>query len=149
MSREILFKGKRLDNGEWVQGFYFCMVHDDGRHVHHFIMPEGTDLNLGTPIEQIQVEIDPETICQCVNYAGAWEYDIFRCDDELYLITYSEADLMWEAESLHSSESIQLGEFLEDEIEIVGNLFDNPELAKGTSCEKTSKTGCRGKDISV
>ncbi len=23
--REILFKGKRLDNGEWVQGYLFCI----------------------------------------------------------------------------------------------------------------------------
>lgn len=52
MNREILFKAKRKDNGEWVEGFYFCMVHDDDRHVHHFIMPLGTDLSLGTPIER-------------------------------------------------------------------------------------------------
>ncbi len=29
MDRHI-YKAKRTDNGEWVEGFYFCMVHDDG-----------------------------------------------------------------------------------------------------------------------
>lgn len=63
-SRDILLaRAKRIDNKEWVEGFYFYMVHEDGRHIHHFIMPLGTDLNLGTPIGNISVEVDPETVC--------------------------------------------------------------------------------------
>ena len=35
--REILFRGKRKDNGEWVEGAYFCLHHNDERkHIHHF-----------------------------------------------------------------------------------------------------------------
>lgn len=64
MNDSYICKAKRTDNGEWVEGFYFYMVHEDGSHVHHFIMPLGTDLSLKTPIEKIQVEIDPETICR-------------------------------------------------------------------------------------
>lgn len=129
--REILFKGKRLDNGEWVEGDLSRCVVVGETHICRI------EDNLSTTTHRIY----SETVCQCVGYAGAWEYDIFRCDDHLYLITYSETDLMWEAESLHSSESIQLGEFLEDEIEIVGNLLDNPELVEGTIYEKISKNG--------
>ena len=40
MNREILYRAKRKDNGEWVQGFYFCMTHDDGYNL-HFIIPIG------------------------------------------------------------------------------------------------------------
>ena len=60
--RSKICKAKRKDNKEWVEGFYFCMVHDDKRHEHHFIIPIGADLSKGTPIEQIQVEIDIETL---------------------------------------------------------------------------------------
>ena len=54
MTREILFKAKRLDNGEWVEGYYIgpigvldvheiCDVHD---------------------ITGPRVEVDPSTVCQ-------------------------------------------------------------------------------------
>lgn len=52
MENRHLCRGKRTDNGEWVEGFYFCMTHPNGRHTHHFIIPLGTDLSLGTPIEK-------------------------------------------------------------------------------------------------
>lgn len=81
MENRHLFRGKRTDNGEWVEGFYFCMTHPNGRHTHHFIIPLGTDLSLGTPIEKIQVEVDPSTICRCTglkdkNGKLIWENDI-------------------------------------------------------------------------
>ena len=83
MENRHLSRGKRKDNGEWVEGFYFCMTHPNGRHTHHFIIPLGTDLSLGTPIEKIQVEVDPSTICRCTglkdkNGKLIWENDV--CD---------------------------------------------------------------------
>lgn len=65
MSDRHLYKAKRKDNGEWVEGYYFCMGHNDGRHVHHFIIPLNADLSKGRAIDDIQVEVDPSTICQC------------------------------------------------------------------------------------
>lgn len=75
MSRDILCKAKRTDNGEWVEGFYFCMIHNDGRHAHHFIIPLGADLSLGTPIEKIQVEVSPSTICQYTGLKDATQWE--------------------------------------------------------------------------
>ena len=51
-----LFKAKRVDNGKWVVGFYFCFTHYDKRHTHHFIMPLGIDLSLGKPIEKFKLK---------------------------------------------------------------------------------------------
>lgn len=72
--------------------------------------------------------IEEETICQCTGYEGIYEKDIFQCDDELYIIEWNDYSLSWEAQAIGSSESISLGEFNQDEIDVIGNIIDNPEL---------------------
>ena len=53
--REILFKAKRLDNGECVDGFY-CCIGPAGQEK-HYIIPEYASAFYG-------VEVDPSTVCQ-------------------------------------------------------------------------------------
>lgn len=138
MQDRYLFKAKRKDNGEWVEGFYFCMTHTDGRHTHHFIIPLGADLSLGTPVEKIQVEVDQSTICQCTampdkNNKLIFENDIAikhnDDDKEPYLIRWSENYAAWE---LAQCGCAMYGFFDVDfgEIEVIGNAIDNPELLK-------------------
>lgn len=161
--REILFKAKRKDNGEWVEGFYFCMVHDDGSHVHHFIMPLGADLSIGTTIEKIQVEIYIETLCQYTgltdkNGNKIWENDVLRGHgnpNDLAKVVFGEFAVIeveslekvdgvigWHTEviptdALSKCEPFCLPMPLTDfyikhcEWEVIGSIFDNPELLKG------------------
>lgn len=37
MEREVLFKGKRIDNREWVEGFYVCISGE-----YHYILTGNT-----------------------------------------------------------------------------------------------------------
>lgn len=91
MNDRYLYRAKRTDNGEWVEGFCFCMAHNDGIHIHHFIVPLGTVLSRDTPIGKIQVEVDPSTICQCSEIgkevginSPVWENEIYQWEDAAY-----------------------------------------------------------------
>ena len=140
MEDRFLFRGKRIDNGEWVEGFYFCMTHPDGRHTHHFIIPLGADLSLGTPVEKIQVEVDPDTICQCTGLKDSngkliWENDVCdRKEEYPEIVKYNKGD--WTLDYSYSKDResgycyCNLGFYVLERkcVEVIGNVFDNPEL---------------------
>lgn len=145
MQERYLYRAKRLDNGKWVEGFYFCMTHPDGRHTHHFIIPLGADLSCGTPIEKIQIEVDPSTICRCTglrdkNGKLIWENDIvdghikrgaafLNC-----LVLWNECKARFDVRAMDCNFPMTQDEVVGDisicgfDYEVIGNTFDNPEL---------------------
>lgn len=125
MSNRHLYKAKRTDNGEWVEGNLITDEQNKDKCFIGYVFGTNDD---GTPHDFDIAPVDPSTICQCTGYKGIWENDIFQCDNERYMIVFSDADLTWNAESIFSSESIELGEFCSSEIEVIGNVFDNLEL---------------------
>ncbi|RHM40443.1 hypothetical protein DWZ70_02915 [Mediterraneibacter gnavus] len=91
MNREILFKAKRKDNGEWVEGYYIyhikrtiCPIGDSVKpeDEQHVIMRDGfSDWNM--PRDTVVYEINPDTLCQYTGLTGKygkkiWENDILR-----------------------------------------------------------------------
>ena len=55
MNREILFRGRRLDTGEWAEGFYFC------RDTQHYIK---VPVVRNGVVVLTDYEVNPDTIGQ-------------------------------------------------------------------------------------
>lgn len=135
--REILFKAKRKNNGEWVEG---CYAESKGKT---FI---GIDISISidefevfcTPIIR-WIEVDPETLCQFTgrcdkNGKKFWENDILMAHlDKSYPedATYETVEWNingWGTRENGSMDREYLGEFDLEHYEVVGNIFDNKEL---------------------
>lgn len=139
--REILFRAKRIDNEEWVEGYYIhhvkrtmCPIGDSLKpeDEQHVIMQDGfSDWNM--PRDTVVFEIDPKTICQYTglkdkNGSKIWENDIVRIVANT-LVRWSEKYAGWcliQRDWIHEH---FFGEAFEaKDCEVVGNIFDNPEL---------------------
>lgn len=132
MNREILFKAKRKDNGEWVEG---CIVIDQSRfdRFKYRIQPIESGVLYAHPI-------DPDTLCQYTgltdkNGKRIWENDI--CDrKEKYpeIVTYNKGDWQLDYSYVFGKEihtdACNLGFYVCERkcVEVIGNIFDNPEL---------------------
>lgn len=127
MEDRYLFKGKRVDNREWVVGYLYRLSENNPP----FIMLRKYGESY---------EVDEHTICQCTGLKDKndnliWENDI--CDrKEQYpeIAKYCNGDWTLDYSYASYKESgvcyCNLGFYAEERkcVEVIGNIFDNPEL---------------------
>lgn len=138
MEDRYLFKAKRVDNGEWVQGYLFDDGFENGRVFIGGLVIEkytGTACDDWTISGSCFCEVDKSTICQCTglkdkNGKLIWENDIVkfkRSDDKEFVGEISYVEHYGAFFVIHSGCSDnQLYAF--GDYEVIGNVFDNPEL---------------------
>lgn len=132
--REILYKAKRIDDGEWICGYYA----EIGKRKVIIAYPEMFYDESGKEVYGNEIkDVDPKSICQytgLTDKAGKrFEGDIFQASDgdciQRYIIVWNEDSLEWSAECVGNPDgTLPLSEFKVGEIEVIGNIFDNPEL---------------------
>ena len=133
MNREILFRGKRTDNGEWVEG-YLCECHHKDTGKYDYAIQEMFENGY------IMHEVIPETVGQYTgltdnNGKKIFEGDILGAhldvnypeDETIAVIVW--ANNAWCIQELGAEPHI-IGddELKNDGWEIIGNIYDNPEL---------------------
>lgn len=136
MNREILFKAKRKDNGEWVEGNLITNERNENQKYIGYIFDERNGV-----IEDFDlVEVIPTTICQYTgltdkNGKKIWENDIIEDDVNCYRVYWSKKYSNFSCEYVKTDEPIFKGRkwdlwsiIQEEEIYVKGNIFDNQEL---------------------
>lgn len=130
--RDVLFRGKRVDNGEIVEGFYIF----DG--FNHYIVKFYIDENAEGTLYPVQeaFEVIPETVGQFTGLTDKNGKKIFEGD----IITISSAcvcmtgivefhDCGFE---VHEYDTYEVLWYYPDELEVIGNIHDNPEMLEAT-----------------
>lgn len=127
--RDIFFRGKHVDNGEWVHGFYVCV----GQH--HYIFTGVLDIT-GLFPSFVRYEVDSATVGQYTGLTDKNGKKIFEGDILLdnhvsvqkpYSVIYFSGSFV---RRTADGNYLSLSVLNEDEFEIIGNIYDNSELLK-------------------
>lgn len=136
--REYKFRGKRIDNGEWVYGGYFEQKNinvDSKVYFKHYILvntAKAFDFNW-------MIEVDPKTVGQ---YTGLkdrngkgreiYEGDVYKQDKRYYVVEWYETKCAYYVRSLTSGAVLPghlTGEVaVYDDYEYVGSIHEHPHL---------------------
>ena len=123
--RDIIFRGKRLSNGEWVYGFIAKMFGT------YYIIDEDDD-------KKTAYKINPETVGQYTGLTDKNGKKIFEGD--IMAFTAYGFDYVGTVEFAYGSASVMCehtSPFLDQAVSkhgayIIGNMHDNPELLNGS-----------------
>lgn len=127
--REILFRGKRADNGEWVYGWYSL---DENGETNIILSDDGTYAGYWA-------EVDPATIGQYTGLTDKNGRKIFEGDIISAYNGRIKGPVIFDKRGLAfgvpngPNEIYQFSmNFLESkDIKVIGNIHDNPELLGG------------------
>lgn len=129
MNRQILFRGKRLDNGEWVYGDLeynrkknIARIHtyDEGGEylMQHLVEPESVGQYTGL-LDKNGKEIYESDIVMQRGYSGVKPM-VVRFEQGAFIVGW------------HGGSSTQTRPMLiQKRCEVIGNVIDNPDLLNG------------------
>ncbi len=143
MMHEVLFRGKRIDNGKWIVGH--LLRYENGRAR---IIESHTDIfcyeNDENTIVALAYEVDPETVGQFTGLVGKNGKKVF--EDDVVVICYeTDGEDFSETKRVHYNEQeccwypMRWNECCEycdhytevKSIEVIGNIYDKPDLLRG------------------
>lgn len=131
--REILFRGKRADNGEWVEGFY---LREAGNFIKelpsvistptHLIIPDTIGQYTGSTDRNGKKIFEGDIVKEYFENENS-EYD-YSLSDTGYVFWYQQTSRYLRTSKMFPDDCPAMTE--RREYEVVGNTHDNPELLK-------------------
>lgn len=132
MESRYFYRGKRIDNGKWKQGYLYGIW--ERKYILWGMTNDIPDM----------VEVDPSTICQCTGLKDKngnliWENDIVKRKFRLYSgeTKYEEKEncgvVKYDKEYARFGYQCSVFAMVaesrkHDTFEVIGNTFDNPKL---------------------
>lgn len=113
MNREILFKAKRKDNGEWVEGYYMPRPNSFGKPQYYIVLSSGA----------LWYEIDPDTLCQYTGLTDKNDKKIW--ENDLLGHKLNRVEFLNGTYCINGDRSLF---FEANTNEVIGNIFDNQEM---------------------
>lgn len=130
MTREILFRGKRVNNGEWVEGSYWYSRRSNTYQ--HFVFDD----------EGVWVGVDPNTVGRFTgltdrNGVKIFEGDIVRYGDTIHRVVFEQRNGTAYFGLVYAAcETLPFGHYQDlKQIEVIGNVYDNQELLEASGSE--------------
>jgi hypothetical protein len=136
--REIIFRAKRKDNGEWVYGYYARF--ETIREVFYVIYTDCADDYSGGLLAHCY-DVKPETVGQYTGLTDKNGTKIFEGD--IVKTKYGRlCEVVWFSSNRYQSWGLKPLEtkhrypdaydmWASNNLEVIGNIYDNPELLEG------------------
>ena len=156
MNREILFKAKRIDNGEWIEGSFLINTIESTGKIEKQYKIENITYGLfpNDFMSGVSEQVEPATVCQFTgltdkNGVKIWEnsilcykgyktplYGVVKFEE--FITDDSEQYIGFFVEWAPNGDGVKWADLrcdigywaVDNYTEVIGNRFDNPELIK-------------------
>ena len=144
--RDILFRGKRIDNGEWVEGYFGKKINVHTGNDDYYIITSVYNPNTNASYFQ-DIQVIPETVGQFTGLIDKKGKKIFEGDklrlktgvefngyfefDEIVIVEFKYSKFV---ATIDGNKYYDFDIMLNTDIEVIGNIHDsdnnNPELSE-------------------